>query len=127
VVALARAATLEERLLIVDGVASRLPQDQAALVLEGLLDSELPGTHYDAETLRLAVLARLGTVPGSRAERALARRLDPMEPRPMRVLALEALAARPQVDRAILLDVARGDHDSVVLEKARWALQVVDR
>jgi hypothetical protein len=122
IVALARAATLADRLRIVDHLAATLDSDAAVSTFSGLLDSELPGDFYEAESLRLCVLARLGEVPGARADAVLVSRLNAERPRPERLVALEMLAARPDAGRNDIEAVARDDHDSVVQEKARWAL-----
>jgi len=124
---LARAKTHLERLAIVDGLAATLPDERAAEVLTGLVDSVLPGTFHESEDLRLLTLARLGDLSAVGAEQTLVARLDPEQPRPQRVMAIEMLASRaasrPDEVRAGLEAIARGDHDLIVQEKARWALQ----
>jgi hypothetical protein len=120
---LARCATLLERLDRLDDLLDRLPDDRAVALLEGLLDSQLPGDHYEAETLRLRVLVRLGTLPGPRADAVLVERLDPERPRPERLVALEMLAGRPGVGAGALTALAQDDHDQVVMDEARRALQ----
>jgi hypothetical protein len=119
---LARMATLQERLRAIDGLKDRLPNDQAVSTLEGLLDSNLPGDFYEAETLRLYLIARLGELPGPHADAALIARTDPEKPRPQRLVAIEMLAGRPDAGRSEIELIARNDHDLVVQDKARWAL-----
>ncbi len=119
---LAVAKTLQERLKIVDDMKARLRSDEAVLKLEGLLDSSLPGTFYEAETLRLYLLARLGELPGPSAEAALVSRIGPASPRPERLIAIDMLAARPSAGRSELTMIAQSDQDTVVQDKARWAL-----
>lgn len=93
------------------------------LELEGLLDGVLPGRFAEAEQLRLGVLARLGRYDDPRVEQALVRRLETDLPRPQRLLALELLAARPNVGRTEIATIAASDHDLVVQKKAAWALR----
>lgn len=103
----------------------RLPPARAAEVLCGLLDSQLPGDHYESETLRLNVLARLGSMAATqpRAEAALCERLAPGCPRPERLVALEMIARVPGAGRARLVEIAAGDPDPFVQDKARRALE----
>lgn len=124
-VRLAQAPGLLERIAIVDELATTLPVDAAAAAFEGLLDSELPGDFYEAESLRLAVLARLGALPGPGPCATLTRRLDAERPRPERLLAVELLAVRPDaaLGHGQLASLAAHDHDEVVQERAQWALK----
>lgn len=127
-VTLAQAQSLDERLRYMERLIADLSAsgstDQAVRVLEGLVDSELPGDLYESETLREFMLARLGDLPGPRVEAALAARLDPERPRPQRLVAIEMLASRgPYAARGELTAIASHDHDVVVQEKARRALQ----
>lgn len=122
VATLAQAPNLVERLQRLEELLQALSPEQAVTTLRGLLDSELPGDFYEAETLRLRVLARLGEVPGAAADELLIACLDAERPRPQRLLALEVLSGRDSAGRGELEGIARHDHDAVVQEKARWAL-----
>jgi hypothetical protein len=119
---LGAAKNLPERLHVIDDVKQRLTPDGAALLFIELLDATLPGNQYESGTLRLYVLGRLGETPGQLADAALVARIDPVIPRPERLVACEMLAGRPGVGRAQLEVIARDDHDTVVQERARWAL-----
>jgi len=119
---LGAAKTLPERLHVIDDVKRRLTPDGAALLFIELLDATLPGNQYESGTLRLYVLGRLGETPGQLADAALVARIDPLIPRPERLVACEMLAARPGVGRVQLEGIARDDHDTVVQQRARWAL-----
>lgn len=120
---LAWAPNLTERVRILDEVLRRGPTEHALEVLEDLLDSgELPGKFYEATSLRLCILARIGGVPGTKAEALLVDRLAPSRPRPERLLALEMLAARRDSSKDTIGLIARDDHDSVVKDRARWVL-----
>ncbi len=120
--ALAREATLAGRLELLDEWLLRLPDDRAVSILDGLLSSHLPGTFYEAESLRLAMVNRVASYSGAAAREVLVARLDPERPRPERMLAIEKLAARSDTLSADLERIAARDHDSVVQQKARWAL-----
>ncbi|MGE4163901.1 MAG: hypothetical protein AB7G23_19415 [Vicinamibacterales bacterium] len=122
VVALARASSLVERIRVLDEHVARLSPAARADQLAGLLDTPLPGGYYEAETLRLAAIARLGELDDLNAESALIARLDSEVPRPQRLLALEFLAVRPHAAIGEIQAIARDDHDPVVQGKARWVL-----
>jgi len=122
-VRLARCHDLGSRLRFLDQHLRKLSNDRAMLELEGLLDGVLPGRFAEAEQLRLGVLARLGRYDDPRVEQALVRRLETDLPRPQRLLALELLAARPNVGRTEMATIASSDHDLVVQKKAAWALR----
>lgn len=122
-VRLARCHDLGSRLRLLDQHLAKLSPDRAMLELEGLLDGVLPGRFAEAEQLRLGVLARLGRYDDPRVEQALVRRLETDLPRPQRLLALELLAARPNVGRTEIATIAASDHDLVVQKKAAWALR----
>jgi hypothetical protein len=119
---LARMWSLQERFEAIAALRERLSDQEAAATYARLLDAELPGTFYEAETLRIYLLGRIAEIPGANADAALIARIDPEKPRPQRLIAVEALAARPAVGRVELEVVARNDHDTVVQERARWAL-----
>jgi len=118
---LARAPDLAARLAIVDEIVAARG-DGAAPTLEGLLDSELPGSLYEVENLRLALLARLGEIPGPESRAVLVARLDAERPRPQRLIALELLAGRGEGSCPAVESIARRDHDTLVREKARAVL-----
>lgn len=122
-VKLARAKDLRTRLRLVKEFVVKLPEDRAVALLSGLLDAQLPGSFYEAENLRLGVLARIGKYPGPTASAALVARLDPEQPRPQRLIALELLAPRSHAGRAEITNIARSDHDPVVKKKAQWLLR----
>jgi hypothetical protein len=122
-VRLARCYDLGSRLRLLDRHFAKLPKERAVQELEGLLDGVLPGRFAEAEQLRLSVLARLGRYDDSRVELALVRRLETDLPRPQRLLALELLAARPNIGRTEMATIAASDHDLVVQKKAAWALR----
>ena len=119
---LAAAKDLYARLRLLDEVVAKLPAERQGVVLKGLLESQLPGDFYDAENLRLAVMARLGDTPGWDSGQVLTARLAPDRPRPERLLAIELLAGRPEVGTPELEAIVRDDHDGVVQSRARWAL-----
>jgi hypothetical protein len=123
VVQLARATNLQQRLRVLDEIATR-PTEQAAEAFIGLMDCEVPGgTVYEIESVRLAVLGHLGKLSSlPRAHAALVERMGPGFPRPQRLLAIELLAGGPSPPLPELETVAREDADVVVQEKARWAL-----
>ncbi len=121
-VTLGRARGANERVQIVAETLARSKPEEALAIEESLLRSELPGTPDEREVLRLFLIARLGEAPGPRAEEILVARLDGCVPRPERLMAIEALAARPDSARGGIEAIARGDHDGVVQDKARWAL-----
>ena len=101
----------------------RLPPDEAARVLEGLLESQLPGNFYESTNLRLAALGELGVLESPRAEAALVGRLRVDVPRPERMIALELLANKPAgAGTSEMQAIAYNDHDRRVQSKARWAL-----
>lgn len=120
---LVQASTIRDRLEIVDGLARDLDPVQAADVLTGLLDGELPGEFYEAQTLRLGIMAALGRLPTAQANEALVERLAPAWPRQERIMAIEMLAMRTELPRDDLLAMANDDPDAHVRDKARWALQ----
>ena len=119
--ALSLASSLPERFRVLDEIARRAPE-LLEPVLEALLNSELPGTPYEAETLRLAILGKVAQVPGAQADAVLVASLDPGQPRQERLLALEGLAPRPNAGRPVIEALAQQDPDSVVQEKARAVL-----
>jgi hypothetical protein len=114
--------TLQDRLHEIDALKERLAAEDAIATLRGLLDADLGSEHYEAETLRLYIIARLGELPGPRADAALIARTGPQIPRPQRLVAIETLAGRPAAGRNELTIIARDDHDTVVQGRARWAL-----
>src|SRR5690606_10687337 len=120
--ALAREATLRRRLELLDEWLLRPPEERAVRMLDGLLSSHLPGSFYEAESLRLAIVDRVADYSSAAAREVLVARLDPERPRPERMLAIEKLAARKDTLSADLERIAARDHDSVVQQKARWAL-----
>jgi hypothetical protein len=123
VIQLARAPSLEARLGLLDRAVEGLNDDQAAAVLVGLLDSQVPGDYREAQALRLRALAKLGRLSGMRAEAQLIETTRPETPRPERLMALELLAARMPAGESEIQAIASADHDRVVRDKARWALQ----
>lgn len=120
--ALALAPDLLQRLRLLDEQLAGLPSAEALQVLAGLLDSELPGTFSEAESLRLALLGKVASHQGSQADGLLLERLEPKRPRPERLAAVDALRARESARNA-LASIAADDHDVVVQQRARWALQ----
>ncbi|MBX3466035.1 MAG: hypothetical protein KF878_03925 [Planctomycetes bacterium] len=120
--ALAQAPDLLHRLRLLDALVAGLPPDEAVRVLGGLLDSELPGDFFEAESLRLALLGKVADHRGGQADGILLERLAPARPRPERLAAVDALRARDAA-RDTLASIAAGDHDVVVQQRARWALQ----
>lgn len=122
--ALTRQPDLPARLAWLDARLAALSPAGAARLLGGLVDAPLPGDGYEAESLRLAALARLGGLPGPEVDAILIARLDPERPRPERMVTLELLSARRDVGTRELEQLARADHDPVVREKALWALRV---
>lgn len=120
---LVKADSLRARLDIVQGLAQELEPALAADALTGLLDCELPGEFYEAQTLRLGLLAALGGLPAAQARDALAERLAVTWPRQERIMAIEMLATRSDARRDDLLALAERDPDTHVRAKARWALQ----
>ena len=122
--ALARAGDLPARLAWLDARVGALTPTGAARLLSALVDAPLPGDRYEAESLRLAALARLGTLAGPEVDAVLLARLDPERPRPERLVTLELLAARPDLGQRELQHLIDRDHDPVVREKARWALRM---
>ncbi|RMG08215.1 MAG: hypothetical protein D6731_22275, partial [Planctomycetota bacterium] len=119
---LAAAPDLAERLKRLDAALAHRTSGARLRLLEALLDAPLPGDAYEAGELRLALLARIGRLPGERATAALARRLRPEAPRPERLLALELLAARGAATGGRLVAMATSDHDRVVRARARSVL-----
>jgi hypothetical protein len=117
------AGDLRARLDVVDELARELPPVDAADALIGLLDGELPGEFYEAQTLRLGILAALGRVDAPVAREALAERLAAAWPRQERLMAIEMLAARADARPEDLLALSERDPDAQVRSKARWALQ----
>lgn len=123
VTVLARCETLSKRLHSLQRYCDNLPSEQAAQVLEGLLESQLPGNFYESTNLRLAVLGELGVLESPRAEAALVGRLREDVPRPERLIALELLANKPPgAGTSEIQAIAYNDHDQKVQSKARWAL-----
>jgi hypothetical protein len=123
VTVLARCETLSKRLHSLQRYCDKLPAEQAAQVLEGLLESPLPGNFYESTNLRLAVLGELGVLESPRAEAALVGRLRGDVPRPERLIALELLANKPAgAGTSEMQAIAYNDHDQKVQTKARWAL-----
>ncbi len=123
VTVLARSETLTKRLHALQRYCDRLSPEQAAEVLEGLLDSPMPGDFYESTNLRLAVLGELGVLDSPRAEAALVGRLRAEVPRPERLIALELLANKTLgAGTSEIQAIAYNDHDQKVRSKARWAL-----
>jgi len=120
--ALWEARTLEERLRYVDEQLRGLQPDAAVALLSRLLDARLPGPVYEERSLRLTVLARVGTLPGPHSEAILVRSAEANRPRPERLIAIEFLSGRGGAADAVLQRLADSDDDSVVQQKARWAL-----
>jgi hypothetical protein len=120
------ASDLRSRLDIVTAITNELGPADAADALAGLLDSELPGDFYEAQTLRLGVMAALGRLPAHEVSETLAGRLAPTWPRQERLLAIELLVRRDDVRRGELVAIAERDPDAQVRDKARWALRRLD-
>ncbi|MCW8141291.1 MAG: hypothetical protein KIT58_20505, partial [Planctomycetota bacterium] len=117
-----RAPDQRARLDEVTAISRELDPRDAADALSGLLDSELPGDFYEAQALRLGVLAALGRLPAHDARDALARRLTCEWPRQERLMAIELMAARADARRDDLAALAEHEPDAQVRDKARWAL-----
>ncbi len=107
-----------EQARILDEFIAKRPR-QASRTLRDLLAQDLPGNRYEADTLRLAILARVGRLDDQVAERTLLDHIAPEKPRPQRLLALGLIAARPHFRPLDLDAIARNDHDAVVQAKAR--------
>jgi hypothetical protein len=119
---LARGGTLLDKLAIVDELSARCSNDELAPVLVALLGGEIPGPPQEAQSLRLALLSRLGRLTGAVPDEAIAQRIGSGFPRPERLLALELVAGRPGLARADVEAIARDEGDVAVRDKARWVL-----
>jgi hypothetical protein len=118
------ATDLLARLRIVDRLMLEQPPDDVAALIEKLMDHP-PGRSDEARALRIALLGRLGVLPaGGRADQRLCQALEPDQPRPERLSAIEALVhgGFHPLGRSSLQKIADSDPDGDVRKKAQWAL-----
>ena len=116
-----RTKGLAQRLAHLDKRIATFSPRPALTVLDGLLHTPLFGTKYEVQTLRLAILGRIGRLALPEADAVLVTYLGGEIPRPERLVAIELMAGR-QGGRDELTLLAQRDHDPRVQERARWAL-----